>query len=65
MVIETNIEIKKNDKIIKEKTFSESFNYNNTSNKFDLSQYERDIQENLIDKIVDNIIFTFDTLNDS
>ena len=38
-------------------------NYNNTSNKFDLSQYERDIQENLIDKIVDNIIFTFDTLN--
>ena len=35
--------------------FIENFNYNNSSNKFDLNQYEKTIEKNLIDKIVERI----------
>ena len=44
------------DKIHKEKIFNESFTYNNMNNKFNLSQYQREIEVNLINKIIDQIL---------
>ena len=43
--------------ILKGKTnFEEKFEYNNKSNKFDLKQYEKNIKNNLISKLSDEII---------
>jgi hypothetical protein len=43
------------DKTYKNKNFSISFTYNNVENKFDLQQYQRDIENNLINNIVEKI----------
>ena len=56
-----NISLIDDDKVFKEKTFSSDFNYNNLDNKFDLSQYQKNIEINLINKIIEEI-FTFLTL---
>ena len=40
----------------KTKTFSSNFNYSNDSNKFSLKQYEKEIENNLISKIVEKSI---------
>ena len=44
---------KNNYEINKIKSFTEEFNYNNNSNKFSLKQYEKDIEDNLINKVVE------------
>ena len=44
------------DKIIKTKTFEENFSYDNRDNKYDLLNYQNDIESNLVDKIVEDII---------
>tara|TARA_B100001996_G_scaffold71853_1_gene52746 strand:- start:3129 stop:3584 length:456 start_codon:yes stop_codon:yes gene_type:complete len=62
MNIISEITILNDEKIVKNKVFSESFNYKNSSNKFDLKQYEKNIEENLTDKIIENIISYFYTL---
>ena len=62
MTIISEITILNDEKIVKNKVFSESFNYKNSSNKFDLKQYEKNIEENLTDKIIENIISYFYTL---
>ena len=62
MTIISEITILNNEKIVKNKVFSESFNYKNSSNKFDLKQYEKNIEENLTNKIIENIISYFYTL---
>ena len=36
---------------------TESFNYNNNSDKFDLKKYEREIKNNLSETITDKLIF--------
>ena len=41
--------------ILKEKFISEEFSYKNKENKFDLSQYEVDIEQNLINKIIEKL----------
>jgi len=47
---------KNNYEINKTKSFSENFDYNNNSNKFSLKQYEKNIEDNLINKIVERSI---------
>jgi len=37
------------------KTFNKSFNYNNDTNKFNLSRYEKNIEKNMINKIIEEI----------
>ena len=44
------------EKIIKEKNFSKEFLYKNLDNKFDLYEYEIDVQESLIRKITEELI---------
>ena len=58
MTVTLNINIlsKNNYKINKTKSFFSNFNYNNNSNKFSLKQYEKEIENNLIDKIIENSI---------
>jgi hypothetical protein len=43
------------DKAFKSKNFSASFSYNNMTNKFDLSQYQKTIETNLITRISEEI----------
>ena len=40
----------------KTKTFSSDFNYSNDSNKFSLKQYEKEIENNLINKIAEKSV---------
>ena len=50
------LKVFKNNKVIGDKKFTEIFNYNTQENKFNLSQYEKNISTNLINKISENII---------
>tara|TARA_B100000767_G_scaffold115441_1_gene110162 strand:+ start:64 stop:480 length:417 start_codon:yes stop_codon:yes gene_type:complete len=56
MIIKLNINIidSQNKKI--NKNITQHFNYNTNSNRFALSQYEKEIEEILINKIIDELI---------
>ena len=56
MIISTNLEIYSNNQVIKKKNISKNFSYKNITNKFDLKQYEKIIEETLIDAINKDII---------
>ena len=56
MELIAKIEIQKNYDEITKKNFVEKFNYNTQENKFNQSQYEENIEENLIRKISENIV---------
>ena len=56
VLLNINVFNKNNNKINKTRIFSESFNYSNDSNKFSLKQYEKNIEDTLIDKIVEESI---------
>ena len=49
--INVKILLNKDDEIFKEKSFGESFTYNNMRNKFELSEYQKNIEINLVNKI--------------
>ena len=61
MSINLNLEIDQNG-IKRSSTFSETFGYNNKSNKFDLKKYERNIQNNLTEKIIESITLYLSTI---
>ena len=52
----SQIKVIEGKKINLDKIFSKSSNYNNSSKKFELSQYEENIKINLIDKISEDIV---------
>lgn len=52
----TSLIIKNNDIVNKNKKFTQSFSYNNMENKFDLVEYQKEIENNLIGKIIEDII---------
>ena len=56
MTISTNIEIYSNSELTKQKNIIKNFSYKNTENKFDLKQYEKTIENNLIETIKEDII---------
>ena len=60
--VRVNLIIFENGVLKKEFIFEESFNYNTQTNKFNLNQYEKNIKENLISKISDDIILVLYTL---
>ena len=51
-----NLTIKNNKNIIRYKSFSEEFAYNNKDNKFELVEYQENIKEDLINKIIEDTI---------
>jgi hypothetical protein len=50
-----NFSLTYDDEIIRQKEFNSSFTYNNTQSKFDLSQYQKNIELNLINEISEKI----------
>ena len=61
--INVNLIVKNDENVVlSNKTFSEKFNYDVQSNKFEMSQYEDSITNNLNNKISNNIIFFLGTL---
>ena len=58
MTVTLNINIlsKNNYKINKTKNFLSNFNYNNNSNKFSLKQYEKEIENILINRITEESV---------
>ena len=56
MLVITNLEVYSNGIAINKKEIIKSFSYKNTSNKFDLKQYEITIENNLINSIKEDII---------
>ena len=58
----SDINLKKNNSTIKKYSFSENFTYDNNSNKFELSQYEKNIEYEIVTKIVQNLILAIGTL---
>ena len=56
LTVRTQIIIIKNGNIKKEKEFATNFNYNNSDKKFELKQYEKNIQENLTNILIEQII---------
>tara|TARA_B100000780_G_C21106679_1_gene446957 strand:- start:393 stop:845 length:453 start_codon:yes stop_codon:yes gene_type:complete len=51
-----NIEVYEDDKLKMKKDYVEVFDYENTSKKFELKQYENQIKISILDKISDKII---------
>ena len=63
LLIKVNLNVKdKEDKVLINKVFTEEFNYNVQTNKFEMSQYVENISENLNKKISNDIIFLLATL---
>ena len=48
--------LEKDEIMIKEKNFNKTFTYNSMENKFDQSQYKKNIEQNLTDKIAEELI---------
>jgi|TARA_Y100000389_G_C17342126_1_gene453937 hypothetical protein len=57
-----NFKIIKDDEILKSKYFIEDFSYNNRDNKFDLVEYQGQIKNNIIDKILEKMIIYINLL---
>lgn len=57
--ITVKISLMNGDKVFRKKTFNKNFTYNNIENKFNLSQYQSDIEKNLINKIIEEIFVFF------
>tara|TARA_B100001057_G_scaffold301135_1_gene301332 strand:+ start:39 stop:494 length:456 start_codon:yes stop_codon:yes gene_type:complete len=63
LLIKVNLKVKnQEDKVLINKVFTEDFNYNVQTNKFEMSQYVENISENLNKKISNDIIFLLATL---
>jgi hypothetical protein len=56
MIISIEIEVEENNKLIGRNNFSENFSYKNTSNKFELKKYEKNVQKDLTEKLVKNLV---------
>ena len=57
MNVKMEVKLIENYNVIKEINFEEYFNYNNNSNKFELKLYEKNIEDNLIEKNIENLTF--------
>ncbi len=56
MLIVLSLELKDKNNNLLTKSFSENFSYNKQANKFDLVEYERDVESNLTKKIIEDLI---------
>tara|TARA_B100001057_G_C22765474_1_gene917463 strand:+ start:388 stop:837 length:450 start_codon:yes stop_codon:yes gene_type:complete len=52
----TSIIIKNDDIVTKNKKFVQSFSYNNKANKYELKEYQKEIEDNLVNKIIEELI---------
>ena len=63
-VMEITLDVKSifKDKKVKKFRFNEKFSFNNKANKFELNQYKKNVQSNMIDKIYEDLILKLRTL---
>ena len=54
--INLKIEVYEKDKLVTKKEYSEQFNYQNLSKKFELNKYENEIRLNIYDKMISKIL---------
>ena len=57
-----NIFTRYNDNINQLKNFSSKINYNNSDNKFELNQYENEIEKQIINELIEEIILYLSNL---
>ena len=62
LIIDVSVSVLENNKIKIEKVFQQTFNYNNTSKKFELSMYEDEIRKGILDRISEEIIVSLYTI---
>ena len=62
LTIDVLVSVLENNKVKIEKIFQETFNYNNTSKKFELSMYENEIRKRILDRISEEIIVSLYTI---
>ena len=55
-IITTKLLITNNEEIIKNKTFMEDFSYNSRDNKFELVEYQDEVRDDIIKKIIEEIV---------
>ena len=55
-VIQIKLTITANNKVLHKRVFSSEFNYNNKSSKYELSNYQNEIRDNLIIELIEEII---------
>ena len=56
MIINLNLEVFEKEKLIMQKKYASSFDYKNMSKKFELSDYEDEIQIDIYNKIISKIL---------
>ena len=54
--IVVNVKIIDDQKIIKNKIFSDDFTYNKKNNKFELTEYQEDVKNQLVNRIIEDLI---------
>jgi len=62
LIIDVSVSVLENNKIKIEKVFQQTFNYNNTSKKFELSMYEDEIRKGMLNRISEEIIVSLYTI---
>ena len=62
LTIDVLVSVLENNKIKLEKVFQETFNYNNNSKKFELSMYENEIRNGMLERISEQIIVSLYTI---
>ena len=62
--INLNLKVIENEKIIMEKNYVSSFDYQNLDKKFELSDYENEIRKNIFDEISNKILTDLTDLTD-
>ena len=60
--LEIDLLVSENNEIKIEKNYTKKFDYNNTSKKFDLSKYEGEIKNSMLNKISEEIILDLYTI---
>ena len=61
LIISSSIEISSNNIVEKKYKFNEKFTFKNQPNKFELDQYKRSLEDELIDKIFEKLILNLRT----
>ena len=62
LTINVSVSVLENNKMKIEKVFQETFNYNDTSKKFELSMYEEEIRKGMLDRISEEIVVSLYTI---
>ena len=62
IILRSTIEVNYQNEEISNFTLTENFSYNNQSNKFEMSQYKKNVENNLLNKIAENLILNLQSL---